>query len=460
MSDFRVIPSIEQLRQRSPAQALASRYGDEATVDALRHAAAAFRRQLAASDATHDAATAAAAIEHGAAEHLASTLGPSLRRVLNATGVIVHTNLGRAPLAPAAIERLSALAGGYVNLEYDLAEGHRGARDTHAEALLCRLTGAEAAVVVNNCAAATLLALAALARGREVIVSRAELVEIGGGFRVPDVMVQSGARLREVGTTNRTRVGDYALAIGDRTGALLRVHPSNFRIEGFTERAALVDLVALARRFSLPLIEDLGSGHMGGEDGPALSDEPTVQASVASGVDVVCCSGDKLLGGPQAGIIVGRREPLASIRKHPLMRALRVDKLTYAALEATLAEHLAGRAAETVPVVRMAAMPIEAIAVRAEIVARRLRDAGFAAEIVDGASAIGGGSAPGTTLPTRLVAVTHLTLSPDAFETRLRSLDPPVVARIDQDRVVFDLRTVAPEDDSLLTELVLAVSGG
>jgi len=199
---------------------------------------------------------------------------------------------------------------------------------------------------------------------------------------------------------------------------------------------------------------------MGGEDGPALSDEPTVQASVASGVDVVCCSGDKLLGGPQAGIIVGRREPLASIRKHPLMRALRVDKLTYAALEATLAEHLAGRAAEAVPVVRMAAMPIEAIAVRAEIVARRLRDAGLAAEIVDGASAIGGGSAPGTTLPTRLVAVTHPTLSPDAFETRLRSLDPPVIARIDQDRVVFDLRTVAPEDDSLLTELVLSVSGG
>ncbi len=454
MSDFRVIPSIEQLRQRSGAQALAERYGDAATVDALRRAAAALRKRLADGGAAPDAAAAVAAIEQGAAEHLASTLRPSLRRVLNATGVIVHTNLGRAPLADAALERIAAVAGGYVNREYDLGQGRRGARDTHAEALLCRLTGAEAAVVVNNCAAATLLALAALARGREVVISRAELVEIGGGFRVPDVMAQSGARLREVGTTNRTRTGDYALAIGDRTGALLRVHPSNFRIEGFSERAALADLVALARRFSLPLIEDLGSGHMGGEDPSALSDEPTVQSSVAAGVDVVCCSGDKLLGGPQAGIIVGRAEPLVAIRKHPLMRALRVDKLTYAALEATLAEHLSGRAADTVPVLRMAAMPVEAIAVRAEIVAARLRDGGFGASVVDGESAIGGGSAPGTTLPTRLVAVTHPNLSPDAFEARLRSLDPPVIARIDQDRVVFDLRTVAPADDGLLQELV------
>jgi L-seryl-tRNA(Ser) seleniumtransferase len=454
MSDFRVIPSIEQLRQRSGAQALAERYGDAATVDALRRAAAAFRKQLIDGVAAPDAAAAVAAIEQGAAEHLASTLRPSLRRVLNATGVIVHTNLGRAPLADAALERVAAVAGGYVNLEYDLTRGRRGARDTHAEALLCRLTGAEAAVVVNNCAAATLLALAALARGREVVISRAELVEIGGGFRVPDVMAQSGARLREVGTTNRTRIGDYALAIGDRTGALLRVHPSNFRIEGFTERAALADLVALARKFSLPLIEDLGSGHMGGQDSSALSDEPTVQSSVAAGVDVVCWSGDKLLGGPQAGIIVGRAAPLLAIRKHPLMRALRVDKLTYAALEATLAEHLSGRAAETVPVLRMAAMPVEAIAVRAEIVAAGLREAGLGASVVDGESAIGGGSAPGTTLPTRLVAVTHPDLSPDAFEARLRSLDPPVIARIDQDRVVFDLRAVAPADDGLLLKLV------
>ena len=446
MSDFRVIPSIEQLRQRSRAQALAAQYGDEATLDALRHAAATLRATLAEGNGPDDAAEAATAIEQGASEHLAAALRPSLRRVLNATGVIVHTNLGRAPLCDSAIERVAALAGGYVNLEYDLSRGRRGARDTHAEALLCRLTGAEAAVVVNNCAAATLLALAALARGREVVISRAELVEIGGGFRVPDVMTQSGARLREVGTTNRTRIGDYALAIGDRTGALLRVHPSNFRIEGFTERATLTDLVALARRFSLPLIEDLGSGHLGGGD-EALASEPTVQASVAAGVDVVCCSGDKLAGGPQAGILVGRAAALAAIRTHPLMRALRVDKLTYAALEATLSEHLSGRAAETVPVLRMTALPVEAIAVRAEIVARRLRDAGLDAIVVDGESAIGGGSAPGTTLPTRLVAVTHPRCHPTpssrAFDrSTLRSS-----RRIDEDRVVFDLRTVAPADD-------------
>ena len=285
-----------------------------------------------------------------------ATTSPSLRPVINATGVIVHTNLGRAPLSPAALARLVEIGAGYTNLEYDVAAGRRGSRDTHAESLLCRLTGAESAVVVNNCAAATMLALSALARGREVVISRAELVEIGGGFRVPDIMAQSGARLREVGTTNRTRIGDYALAIGDRTGALLRVHPSNFRIEGFTERATLADLVALARRFSLPLIEDLGSGHCASTSAnvAVLDAEPTVQQSVAAGVDVVCFSGDKLLGGPQAGVIVGRAEWVSTLRKHPLMRALRVDKLTYAALEATLGEHLADRAWDTVPVLRMA----------------------------------------------------------------------------------------------------------
>jgi L-seryl-tRNA(Ser) seleniumtransferase len=346
-----------------------------------------------------------------------------------------------------------------VNLEYDLEQGRRGARDTHAETLLCRLTGAEAAIVVNNCAAATMLALSALARGREVVISRAELVEIGGGFRVPDIMAQSGARLREVGTTNRTRIGDYALAIGDRTGALLRVHPSNFRIEGFTERAALPDLVTLARRFTLPLVEDLGSGHCAPMSGGAgvLDAEPTVQHSVAAGVDVVCFSGDKLLGGPQAGVIVGRHEWVARLRKHPLMRALRVDKLTYAALEATLGEHLAGRAWDTVPVLRMANLSVEAIALRAEILASALRAAGLTASIIDGHSTIGGGSAPGSRLPTRLVSVTHPTLSPDGLEAALRALEPPVIARIEHDTVVIDLRTVAPVDDERLGVLLSGV---
>jgi L-seryl-tRNA(Ser) seleniumtransferase len=455
MPDYRVIPSIEQLRQRPSVAGLAATYGRAAVVEALREQAELLRTRVGAGEAAPATVDdAAGLIERGAGERLRGLT--SLRRVINATGVIVHTNLGRAPLPPAAVERVAALAAGYTNLEYDLAAGRRGARDRHAEGLLCRLTGAEAAVVVNNNAAATLLVLAALCRDREVLVSRGELVEIGGGFRVPDVMAQSGARLVEVGTTNRTRIGDYALAIGPRTGAILRVHPSNFRIEGFTERASLADLVALGRRFQVPVIDDLGSGMMatsaasGAPPPPSLAEEPSVQDAVATGADVVCFSGDKLLGGPQAGLIVGRRELVARLRTHPLLRALRVDKLTYAALEATLAEHLAGRAAETVPVLRMITMPVESIAERADLLAGRLRDRGFTAEVIDGASAIGGGSAPGTELPTRLVAISQPGVSADALEARLRALDPPIIARIQDDRLVVDLRTVAPEEDEVV----------
>ncbi len=452
MPDFRVIPSIDQLRQRPASGALLLQFGEAAGMAALRAAAERLRAHIAGGGEVATSEAAAAWIESDARRQLDHHFRPSLRRVLNATGVIVHTNLGRAPLPPAALERIAAIAAGYTNLEYDLEAGRRGARDTHAERLLCRLTGAEAAVVANNCAAATMLALAALARGREVVISRAELVEIGGGFRVPDVMAQSGARLREVGTTNRTRAGDYALAIGDRTGALLRVHPSNFRIEGFTERPSLDELVTLARRVAVPLIEDLGSGQVSVAPigVPALDDEASVQASVRAGVDVICFSGDKLLGGPQAGVVVGRAEPLQRIRKHPLMRALRVDKLTYAALEGTLVEHLTGRAADTVPVLRMASIPVEAIAVRAEILAAKLRERGFRASVVDGFSTIGGGSAPGSQLPTRLVAITCPGLSADELEKRLRAASTPVIARIDEDRVVLDLRTVGPADDALL----------
>jgi L-seryl-tRNA(Ser) seleniumtransferase len=459
--DFRVIPSLEQVRQRPIVVGLRRRFGEDATTGALRESADALRSRIAAGDTAFGSSDSAGAwLERDAAARLEQQLRPSLVRVINATGVIVHTNLGRAPLAPAALARIGEVTGGYLNLEYDLEAGGRGARDVHAEALLCRLTGAEGAVVVNNCAAAIMIALAALARGGEVVISRAELVEIGGGFRVPDVMAQSGARLREVGTTNRTRIGDYALAIGNRTGALLRVHPSNFRIEGFTERATLADLVALSRRFGVPLIEDLGSGHVVvAPTGVApLDREASVQASVAAGVDVICFSGDKLLGGPQAGVIVGRSEFVARIRKHPLMRALRVDKLTYAALEATLVEHLAGRAADTVPALRMASLPVEAVAVRAEIVAASLRGAGLSAEVIDGASTIGGGSAPGSQLPTRLVALAHPSLSADDLEARLRRAPTPVVARIEDGRVVLDLRTVSPADDALLASLISAAS--
>jgi L-seryl-tRNA(Ser) seleniumtransferase len=462
MSSYRVIPSVDQLRRRPSVAALESVYGHGAVVDALRAETEAIRVAVGAGAAAPETTDVAAdVIVTRAQARLAATIAPSLKCVLNATGVIIHTNLGRAPLAAVAIERIRALADGYTNLEYDVATGSRGARDVHAERLLCRLTGAEAATVVNNCAAATLLVLAALARGREVLVSRSELVEIGGGFRVPDVMAQSGARLREIGTTNRTRIGDYALAVSDRTGAILRVHPSNFRIEGFTARATLAEIVALARRFDVPVVEDLGSGFVAPDVSPlsdldalppaALTREPTVQASIAAGVDVVCCSGDKLLGGPQAGLILGRASALIRIRKHPLMRALRVDKLTYAALEATLMEYIAGRASETVPVLRMALMSADVIGARAEIVARRLRDAGYAAEVIDGFSTIGGGSAPGSELRTRLIAIGVPGLSPDALEAKLRGLEPPVIARIEDNRVLLDLRTVAVEEDEELT---------
>ena len=455
----RSIPSIDHMTQRPGVQALVARYGHGAAVGALRSAAREVRDAVRSGGDPRDPEAIATGIEQRAARLLDAAFRPSLRRVINATGVIVHTNLGRAPLGDAAIARILALGSGYTNLEYDIDAGRRGARDTHAEALLCRLTGAEAAVVVNNCAAATMLTLAALARGREVVISRAELVEIGGGFRVPDVMAQSGARLREVGTTNRTRAADYALAIGAQTGAILRVHPSNFRMEGFVERTPLPELVALGRRFSVPVIEDLGSGFtpMGTTGILPLAQEPTVQQSVEAGVDVICFSGDKLLGGPQAGIILGRTALLSTIRRHPLLRALRVDKLTYAALEATLAEHLAGRAANALPVLRMASLTVDAIGARAERLAARLRAAGWHAQIVKGISTIGGGSAPGSGLPTRLVALEREGISADALDSRLRALDTPIVGRIEHDRLLLDLRTVREDEDEEIASALAAV---
>jgi L-seryl-tRNA(Ser) seleniumtransferase len=471
LPDFRIIPSIDDLRQRSTVRALEARFGADATVDALRHAAAAIRTAIAGGDTSlASEAAVTTRIETDAASELGDAFRPSLEPVINATGVIVHTNLGRAPLADAAVERIGAIARGYSSLEYDVARGARGRRDVHAEALLCRVTNAPAAVVVNNNAAATMIILAALAQGREVIVSRGELVEIGGGFRVPDVMAQSGAILREVGTTNKTRASDYAAAITERTGLILRVHPSNFRIEGFTARPALADLVAIGKQFNVPVAEDLGSGflsvvtsvisaplqpHSSQTSARLLGDEPVVGDSVAAGVDVCCFSGDKLLGGPQAGIIVGRSDLLAKIRTHPLMRALRVDKLTYAALEATLVEYVAGRAATTVPVQRMLTMTVDEIRVRADAIAAAIRRMpGWRAELVDGASAIGGGSAPGVELATCLVAIEKIGLTPDALETRLRRLARPVIARIERDRLVLDLRTVTPDQDPQLLALL------
>ena len=451
---FRVIPSIEQLRQRAAIVGLEREHGQAATLHALRHAADAVRSGIAAGLDFGGADDVAREIEARLSRDLTRDARGSLRPVINATGVIIHTNLGRAPLAATALDRVVDVARGYTNLEYDLLEGRRGSRSVHAGSLLTALTGAEAAVVVNNNAAATMLILAALGSGREVVISRGELVEIGGGFRVPDVMAQSGAVLREVGTTNRTRVADYRAAIGSRTAMLLRVHPSNFRIEGFTERPTLEDMVRTARECAVTLVEDLGSGCL--IDGPV--GEPTVQQSVAAGVDLVCFSGDKMLGGPQSGIIVGRQALVQRLQQHPLMRALRVDKLTLAALEATLIEYRAGRAAASVPVVRMLTASAELIEARAHELAARLHAAHWRVALMSGASAVGGGSAPGFELDTVLLAVEHPQWSAATLEERLRTLDPPVIARIESDRVVLDLRTVFEEQDEPLGDALVALT--
>ena len=458
MTTFRRIPAIEQLRQRKTVRALETRYGRAAVVVALREEAATLRTRLAeAPDAVRDADDAARQIEAGLETRLGRTFAPSLRPVINATGIIIHTNLGRAPLARQAIEQIATIAAGYSNLEYDVDTGARGNRATHAATLLTRLTGAKAAAVVNNNAAAVLLVLAALAAGREVIISRGELVEIGGGFRIPDVLRQSRARLREVGTTNRTRPADYATAISDATALILRVHPSNFRIEGFTERPAVGDVVAIGERYGIPVVEDLGSGNM--FDWPRGADEPTVRESIDAGVAICCFSGDKLLGGPQAGIIVGTSDAVGQVRTHPLMRALRVDKLTLAALEATLIEHVSGRATDTIPVGRMVAARVSELGARAGRIADALADTpGLTVSPRESKAAIGGGSTPGVTLPSRALSVEVEGFSANRLDAALRASAPPVIGRIEDDRILLDLRTVRPEEDDALVEALRALS--
>jgi L-seryl-tRNA(Ser) seleniumtransferase len=466
----RLLPSIDALRRRPACVALERAYGPMLLVEALREEATWLRERLLAPASSElgpppgSTEEAAALIERRTGRRLAEVARGRLRPVINATGVIVHTNLGRAPLSQRALARVVEIASGYSTLEYDLDEGRRGARDVHAEPLLRLLTGAEAAVVVNNNAAATMLLLSALAAGREVVISRGELVEIGGGFRVPEILAQSGATLREVGTTNRTRLADYGAAVSERTGLILRVHPSNFRIEGFTERPSLAELVTLGRELGVPVAEDLGSGHLAeaaarGPSPTALADEPSPGASIRDGAHVVCFSGDKLLGGPQAGILVGAASFITRIRRHPLMRALRVDKMTYAALEATLLDIVTGDAASTVPVQRMLREPPEALAARAARLAAAIQAAGgdIAASVVPGASTVGGGSAPESALPTSLVRLTHRTLAPEHLERALRAGEPPVIARILDDAVVLDPRTVAAEQDEALVAAVTGV---
>jgi L-seryl-tRNA(Ser) seleniumtransferase len=371
---------------------------------------------------------------------LARTRQPSLRRVLNATGVLVHTNLGRAPLAPAALARVAEVGGGYSNLEYDLERGERGSRQDHLAELLQRLTGSEAALVVNNNAAAVLLALAALAEGREVIVSRGELIEIGDGFRIPDVLARSGARLVEVGTTNRTRAADYERAIRPVTAVLLGVHQSNFRVVGFSERPQLAELAALARVHDLPLVHDLGSGALG-----RVGDEPTPSESLRAGADLVCFSGDKLLGGPQAGVIVGRADLVEQLRRHPLQRALRADKLTLAALEGTLALALDPTTRDEVPVLRMLHEPVEVVRARAE----RLADL-VDGEVEETVARVGGGALPLAELPSAACAVEEALAEP------LRLGEPPVVAVVRDGRTLLDCRTLSDAEVDQVSAAVRA----
>ncbi len=443
MNDLRQLPSVDKLL--GEAAALIDRYGRSLTTVAIRQVL----------DETRTAARAGTPIPDRdqllsrSASRLSEWTRPRPRSVINATGVIIHTNLGRAPLSVAAMEALSAAAAGYSDLEYDLAAGERGSRMAAVEDVLKRVTGVEAAFVVNNNAGAVLLALSALASGRGALISRGQLVEIGGGFRVPDVMAQSGVHLIEVGTTNRTHRRDYELALVTRdVAAIVRAHSSNFRTVGFTSEVPLTELVELANWKSIPVIDDLGSGALIDTAQYGLAHEPMVQESVAAGAHVICFSGDKLLGGPQAGIIVGKAPYVEPLKKHPLARALRMDKLDLAALSATLLHYLKGEAESHIPVWRMISLPLSEIEQQAQVLAQELQAMGFTAEVSDGQSTVGGGSLPGETLPTKLVALT--VPNPDEFLARLRRGDPPVVARIENDRVLFDLRTV--EDQSVLLE--------
>ncbi|MEJ2211306.1 MAG: L-seryl-tRNA(Sec) selenium transferase [Anaerolineae bacterium] len=452
--ELRNLPSVDRLLQHPRLAALVERRGHDLTVDAIHQVLDAARDEIRAGSACPPADVLAGRAE----QRLEAGLRPTLRPAINATGVIIHTNLGRAPLSAEARAAMEAVALGYSNLEYDLEAGQRGSRYVHAEGLLCRLTGAEAALVVNNNASAVLLILMALAQGREVILSRGQLVEIGGGFRIPDVMRQSGADLVEVGTTNRTYVGDYAAAITERTAALMRVHRSNFRLLGFTHEPELADMVDLARQHEILLFDDLGSGTLLDTAPYGLTHEPTMQESVAAGASLISCSGDKLLGGPQAGIILGRADLIARLKRFPLTRALRVDKTTLAALQATLLHYLLGEAAQKVPVWRMISLDAEQIQGRARRWVGELAERGVPATVRPGQSTIGGGSLPGETLPSHLVALDLE--APDEIAGRLRAGEPPVVARIENERLVLDPRTVLPEQEPALWDLVAAAAGG
>jgi len=444
---FRRLPSVNRILSDDRVRALAN--GGESGIATVIVRQALESARLAIADGS-DAPTEEQLVENvlGLA---AAIFEPSLRRVINATGVIIHTNLGRAPLSEEAIEAMAAVSRGYSNLEFDLEAGQRGSRYTHLESVLTRLTGAEAAIAVNNNASALLLTLSALAHDQEVVISRGQAVEIGGEFRIPDVMAQSGARLVEVGTTNRTYLRDYEAAITEQTAAMMRVHASNFRIVGFTVSPSIHELGSLARKRDVRLIDDIGSGCLLDTTQFGLAPEPTVGESLAAGADLVLFSGDKLLGGPQAGVIVGKGELVAQLRRHPLARAVRMDKASIAGLTATVHHYLRGEALSKVPVWRMIAAPHAEIERRARRWARAI---GHSARVVDGRSMIGGGSLPEESLPTRLLALDGEGGYVAQIARRLRTGDPPVVARIERDSLLLDPRTVRPVDDRSLIAAV------
>ena len=432
---------------------LAREHGQAIVTDAARSVLDQMRAEISSGKLTEDDVEFAIGdIETTVEQQLNRALSYSLRPVINATGVILHTNLGRAPLSSTALDHAREVSRAYSNLEFDLGSGHRGKRDVHVDRVFRTVLGEDVAtVVVNNNAAAVMLALNSLAEGGEVIVSRGELVEIGGSFRIPEVMQKSQAILREVGTTNRTRIADYERAINDRTRLLLRVHRSNFEIVGFTEQPPLAELVALGRKRNIPVLEDLGSGALFDLRSIGIQDEATVADSLQAGADVVTYSGDKLLGGPQAGILSGRPELIAKIRSNPMFRALRVDKLTYATLEATLLGYRK-KDYDSIPALRMMRIPFDEIEARAKAVAAslRARSTGTTVELVDGNSVIGGGSAPGAVLPTKLIAVEHSLLAAERIMAALRKNDPPIIARVEEGKVLLDLRTVLPGQEDVV----------
>lgn len=462
---YRQLPSVDELVRRPEVAPLVSTEGQSTVAEAARAVLTRVRTEIASG--CLDAETlpfALAGLPRAVQCQARGAIAYSLSTVINATGVILHTNLGRAPLAAPALDRIHVAAAGYSNLEFDVAKGERGERDVHVDRLFRKLLTEHAGppistIVVNNNAAAVLLALNTLAEGGEAIVSRGELVEIGGSFRIPEVMAKSNATLREVGSTNRTRLADYERAINDKTRLLLRVHRSNFQITGFTEQPKLDQLVDLARKHNVPLVEDLGSGALFDLRSIGVSGEPDVLGSLRAGVDVVTYSGDKLLGGPQAGMLSGRRDLIVRMRANSLFRALRVDKLTYAALEATLLAYVK-RDYGAIPVLRMMRMRKEEIGKRAQAMAQAIQahNLPFEVEVVDGESVIGGGAAPSATLPTRLLMVARAGLSADELAARLRDSRPSVIARVEQGRVVLDLRTVFPEQDDALKKVVFDVA--